>query len=136
MPRGAADDPGSVEDSETRSGVDALVSPEKLQVTVVDAANSKAQVVLVITEDDLTTNVRGGENSGRTLRHSAVVRELHRLGSTSNGKFDKTVNLPAKSDWKNDNLRAIVLVQNSGSGLILGAASIPYPPKSPVAVGR
>lgn len=113
-----------------------LVSPEKLQVTVDDAAGSKLQVVLAVTEDDLTTNVHGGENGGRTLKHSAVVRELRPLGTTSSGKFDKTVNLPAKSEWKKQSLRAIVLVQNPNSGLILGAASIPYPPESPSAMGR
>lgn len=113
-----------------------LVSPDKFQVAVADAANSKLQVLFAVTEDDLTTNVRGGENGGRTLKHSAVVRELHRLGSTSDGKFNKTVNLPDKSDWKKGNLRAIVLVQNPDSGQIFGAASIPYAPESPAAAGR
>jgi len=102
------------------------VSPDKLQVTVNNATGAKFDVLLAVTEDDLTNNVRAGENSGHTLTHSAVVRELHRLGSTADGKFDKTVSLPDKSGWKKDNLRAIVLVQNPGSGAILGAAEVPY----------
>jgi hypothetical protein len=101
-------------------------SPDKLQVSVDNAAGAKLDVILAVTEDDLTNNVRAGENSGRTLTHSAVVRELHRLGSTADGKFDKTVSLPDKSGWKKDNLRVIVLVQNPSSGAILGAAEVPY----------
>ncbi|MFZ1133825.1 MAG: DUF1223 domain-containing protein [Candidatus Korobacteraceae bacterium] len=102
------------------------LSPDKLQVSVNNAAGEKLDVLLAVTEDDLTNNVRAGENSGKTLTHSAVVRELHRLGSTADGKFDKTISLPDKSGWKKDNLRAIVLVQNPSSGVILGAAEVPY----------
>ena len=70
------------------------------------------------------------------LKHGAVVRELKSLGSTSDGKFETTVNFPAKFDWKKQSLRAVVVVQNPSSGLILGAASIPYPLENPSAAGR
>lgn len=113
-----------------------LVSPGKMQVTVDDPASVRLQVLLAITEDDLTTNVRGGENGGRTLNHNAVVRDLHRLGATTDGKFDKTVNLPDKSDWKKENLRAVVLAQDPNSGVILGAAEVPYTPEAPAVAGR
>jgi hypothetical protein len=94
------------------------------------------EVLFAVTEDDLTTKVGAGENGGRTLTHSAVVRDLHRVGSTSDDKFDKVINLPEKSDWKKPDLRAIVLVQNSSSGEILGAAQIPYSPPATTAGGR
>lgn len=113
-----------------------LVAPGKLAVAVDDATHGKQKVLLAITEDDLMTNVRGGENGGRTLNHTAVVRNLKALGTTSNGNFQTTVDLPAKSDWKKPDLRAIVLVQNSASGQIVGAASIPYSAASPAASGR
>ncbi|HEY4933060.1 MAG TPA: DUF1223 domain-containing protein [Terriglobales bacterium] len=113
-----------------------LLSPEKLQVTIQDPTPGRQGVLLAITEDDLTTNVRGGENGGRVLKHSAVVRSLRSLGSTSNGKFEATVNLPAKSDWKKASLRVVVLVQNRSSGLILGSSSIAYPPQSVSSAGR
>ena len=113
-----------------------FLSPEKLRVVVQDSGHTRQQVILAITEDDLTTNVRGGENGGRVLKHSAVVRKLETLGSTSDGKFETAVKLPAKSDWKKADLRALVLVQNRSSGLILGAASIPYPTESASAAAR
>jgi len=103
-----------------------LVSPGKLQVTVDDPAGARLQILLAVTEDDLTSNVRGGENGGRTLNHNAVVRDLRRLGTTTNGKFDKTVNLPENSDWKKDRLRVVALAQDPKSGTILGAADLPY----------
>ncbi len=113
-----------------------LMTPTKLQVSVEDPGQDRQRVLLAITEDDLTTNVRGGENGGRVLRHSAVARELKTLGTTSSGRFETTVHLAAKSDWKKQSLRVIVLVQNPNSGLILGAASIPYPAEYPAAIGQ
>lgn len=113
-----------------------FVSPTELQVTVEDSEHVRQRVLLAITENDLTTNVGGGENGGRVLKHSAVVRDLHTLGSTYNGKFETTVQLPAKSNWKKQDLRAIVLVQNSASGTIVGAASIPYSLESPAVIGH
>ena len=112
------------------------VSPDKLQVSVDNAAGPKLDVLFAVTEDNLTNDVRAGENSGRTLTHSAVVRELHRLGTTADGKFEKTVNLPDKSGWKKDNLRAIVLVQNPSSGVIVGAAQVPYAEPAAAATGK
>ena len=99
-----------------------LVSSEKLRVTVTNAGPAKLQVLLAVTENNLSTTVHAGENGGRVLQHSAVVRELHSLGSTANGSFDKTVALPHKPDWKQEDLRFVVLVQDASSGAILGAA--------------
>jgi hypothetical protein len=113
-----------------------LVSPTKLAVTVDDSTHGKQRVLLAITEDDLTTKVNGGENGGRLLTHSAVVRNLKSLGNTADGKFETTVDLLAKSDWKKPDLRAVILVQSPDSGQIVGAASIPYSGASSAATGR
>jgi hypothetical protein len=113
-----------------------MVSPTKLAVTVDDSTHGRQKVLLAITEDDLTTKVSGGENGGRVLTHSAVVRNLKSLGNTADGKFETTVDLPAKSDWKKPDLRAIILVQSPDSGQIVGAASIPYSGASSAAAGR
>ena len=81
-----------------------FVSPGKLSVAVDDSTRGRQKVLLAITEDDLTTNVHGGENGGRVLKHSAVVRNFKSLGNTADGKFETTVDFPAKSDWKKDKL--------------------------------
>ncbi len=113
-----------------------FVAPNQLQVSVTDSGNTRQRVLLAVTEDNLTTKVGGGENGGRVLVHSAVVRDLHELGTVSNGHFEKTVNLPDKQDWKRDDLRAIVLVQDANDDAIRGAASLPYTAHSAAAAGR
>ena len=97
---------------------------EKLQVAVSAPSDRKLQVLLAVTEDNLTTEVRGGENQGRTLKHAAVVRELRPIGKTADGRFEKTVSVPLGHDWKKQDLRAIVLIQDTNSGVIEGASSI------------
>jgi len=52
-----------------------------------------------------------------------VVRELEQVGTTANGQFEKIVSTHSKRDWKQDDLRAIVIVQDADSGEIHGAAS-------------
>jgi hypothetical protein len=63
----------------------------RAHVTVQSHAASQAKVLLAVTEDGLTTDVGGGENGGRTLRHAAVVRQLRELGSTDKNTFDTSV---------------------------------------------
>jgi hypothetical protein len=113
-----------------------FVAPNQLQVSVTESSDAKQRVLLAVTEDNLTTKVGGGENSGRVLKHDAVVRELRPLGTVSNGHFEKTVKLPEKPDWKRDDLRAIVLVQDANDDVIRGAASLPYAAHSAAAAGR
>jgi hypothetical protein len=100
-----------------------LANDDLLRVTI---ANSQpAQVMLAITEDNLSTNVAGGENGGRTLHHSAVVRELQRLGEISGGRFSTSLPLKLDKSWKRQDLRAAVFVQKGQAGKIVGAASLP-----------
>ena len=113
-----------------------FVAPGKLQVAVTDSSHGKQRVLLAVTEDNLATKVGGGENDGRVLVHNAVVRELRSLGTVSDGKFEKLVTVPDKPDWKRDDLRAIVLVQDAGNDVIRGAASVPFTAHATTAVGR
>lgn len=88
-------------------------------------STAPADVMLAITEDNLTTKVGRGENGGRTLHHSAVVRELRRIGKATSTGFSGTVPITVEREWKRDDLRAVVFVQEGSSGKILGAASVP-----------
>jgi|ERR1041385_4554721 hypothetical protein len=94
-----------------------------VQVTAPSSAKDD-QVVLAITEDNLTTQVGSGENGGRTLHHAAVVRELRQLGKLHEGGFVTNVPLKLQKDWKRNDLHAVVFVQQGGTGKILGAASL------------
>jgi hypothetical protein len=99
----------------------------ELQVEINAAGEGDEKVLLAITEDELSTQVGSGENGGRILRHSGVVRELREIGSLRHGNFSSAVKTARHPDWKSENLRAVVFVQKPGHGDITGAASLAYP---------
>ncbi len=84
-----------------------------------------ATIYLAITESNLYSNVAAGENAGRRLRHAPVVRSFGVIGmwdpkGSAEVELRPTLKLP--SDWKRDNLRAVVFVQETESQRITGAA--------------
>ena len=103
----------------------------KLQVDVESTGDLGGKVILAITEDGLSTRVYGGENGGRILNHSGVVRDLREVGSLKQGKFSGSVKTARHPDWKSENLRAVVFVQKAGHGEVLGAASLSYSTTAP-----
>ncbi len=98
----------------------------QLQVDVSGTEEKDGKILLAITEDGLSTQVGSGENGGHTLRHSGVVRELREIGSLRHGQFSSAVKAARHSDWKTENLRAVVFVQKPGHGDVTGAASLAY----------
>jgi hypothetical protein len=99
-----------------------------LSVKVTNTEPGKAHnsnVYLAVTESDLSSNVQRGENSGRLLRHAPVVRSFGVIGKidargASTGAITDTLKLPR--EWKRENLRAVVFVQERDSFKITGAA--------------
>ena len=86
----------------------------------------KADVWLAVTEDGLHSDVEAGENKGKMLEHASVVRTLQKIGSTpANGgtSFVANPQIKLKSNWKKENLRVVVFVQDRKSWRIVGAAS-------------
>ncbi|HMG33265.1 MAG TPA: DUF1223 domain-containing protein [Blastocatellia bacterium] len=88
------------------------------------ASNETADVVLCITESGLLSDVSRGENRGRKLSHSGVVRKLIVAGAVQGKSFagEKTVELDPK--WKPQNLRAVAFVQERASRRVVGATEI------------
>ena len=84
-----------------------------------------AEVWLAVTEDRLASDVVRGENAGRQLAHTAVVRELTVVGSAKmNVPFEANRPLHLKADWKRDALHAVAFVQERKSRKVLGVARI------------
>lgn len=82
-----------------------------------------ADVFLAIVEDDLQSQVSRGENSGRRLSHTAVVRRLQVVGVLPAGKaFEKEILVAPDPSWKPEHLHAVAFVEEGPSGRILGAA--------------
>jgi len=82
-----------------------------------------AEVILAITEDDLSSNVTRGENAGNELVHRAVVRHFQILGRLdSAGSFAADPQVKLAKDWNRENLRAVAFVQDRSSRDVLGAS--------------
>jgi hypothetical protein len=86
-----------------------------------------AEVWLAITETGLHSSVTRGENAGEDLHHAAIVRFMRKIGEAkadSESSFAGDVSVPLQKEWKHENLRAVLFVQEKKSRRILGAAEI------------
>lgn len=86
-----------------------------------------AEVWVAVTETALHSAVSRGENAGEDLHHAAVVRTMQRIGEAKNAgesSYAGGVSVLLKPEWKRENLKAVVLVQEKKSRRILGAAGI------------
>ena len=87
-----------------------------------------ADVLLAITESGLASDVARGENSGRRMAHTGVVRQLKGIGRIQRGapaRFATEIPLRLPAAWRRENLRAVVFVQDRASRRILGVAALP-----------
>ena len=80
-------------------------------------------VYIALTEDDLSSVVKRGENVGRTLTHVAVVRKLQTLGTLEKEAFVADGRLPIEAGWKAAKMRAVVWLQSRSSNHVYGAAA-------------
>lgn len=99
----------------------------EVRVGTLPQSSHGAELLLAITEDDLSTAVKAGENEGRRLEHAAVVRTLTRLGELDRDSLEVHVTearLNLRPDWKRENLKLVVLVQDRESREIFGAAQL------------
>ena len=100
----------------------------KVTVQVKDLPGREdAEVLLAITENNLQTQVSRGENSGRQLRHSAVVRDLSVLGqiAVNDETFITERSIDISSGWHRENLRAIAFVQERRSHRVIAVGDLP-----------
>ncbi|HUC53757.1 MAG TPA: DUF1223 domain-containing protein [Candidatus Cybelea sp.] len=89
-----------------------------------------AEVWLAITETGLHSSVKRGENAGEDLHHAAIVRSLRKIGEAKGDgetSFRGDASVPLKKEWKRENLKAVLFVQEKKSRRILGAAEIRIP---------
>ena len=96
-------------------------------VSKLPPGSHEAEILLGVTESGLVTPVLGGENSGRQLRHAAVVRSLTSLGRLdprSPGEYSGMAQLNLRQDWNRANVKLVLFVQDRVTQHILGAASV------------
>jgi hypothetical protein len=84
---------------------------------------SDAEVLLAVALNHAESQVLHGENGGRTLTHTAVVRAMVKVGMTSRGQvFAGDAEVKLEPGLARDNLRVIAFVQEAHQGKVLGAA--------------
>ncbi len=97
-----------------------------IKIAELPAAAKSGDVILAVTETRLDTDVRGGENGGRKLRHTGVVRSLSTVGrvDAKSGGYAGQAHYRLEPSWKRENLKLVVFVQDRSTKKIWGAAAI------------
>ena len=85
-------------------------------------------IVVAITEDHLRSDVKRGENHGRTLTHAAVVRHLAAIGEAANeGATSARADILLARYWQREHLNIVAFVQERRSRTILASAVATLP---------
>ena len=86
-----------------------------------------ADMLLAVTESNLETFVSSGENGGRRLTHTGVVRSLTSLGKLDTAKnvaYSSQARLTLNPRWNRNNLRMVLFVQDSRTRRIVGSSVV------------
>lgn len=79
-----------------------------------------------VTEGKLSSEAGTGENEGRRLEHTAVVRYFRSLGAVKAGaEWSRSVEFAAPREWRAENCRVVAVLQERKSRLVLGATQAP-----------
>lgn len=82
-----------------------------------------AEVYVAVALSRAESHVMRGENGGRILAHTAVVRTLSKIGSLRSGEgFAQDVQLKVEPGTDSRNLRLIAFLQQPHQGRVVGAA--------------
>lgn len=111
-----------------KAAIEITQSADKYKIKISDlpAAHEKATVFLAVTEDNLASSFKGGENSGKRPEHTSVVRELSSLGMVAAQQTTLEIEtaVQMQTAWKRKNLKLVVFVQENASRKILGVSRI------------
>ncbi len=108
---------------ELANGTDVKNPNPNLKVKISDLpAHENSYVWLAIAEDNLQTAVRRGENGGKTLSHTSVVREMKLIGEINSidKSFETAADYQLQPNWKKKNLKFVVFVQGKNTKKVYG----------------
>jgi hypothetical protein len=97
-------------------------------VAVTDPAQrGNARAYLALYENNLSTDIKAGENRGKRLRHDYVVRTLAGpFAADSRGAIALNHRFALDPGWKTAELHLAAFVQNENTGDILQALALSY----------
>jgi hypothetical protein len=87
------------------------------------AGGEPIDVVVALVEDGLTSSVGRGENKGRTLTHSAVVRRHQVIGALEREPFVGEGEWRLNPAWKPAHLRLVAFLQGRRTQRVYGSAA-------------
>ena len=71
----------------SKGNVDLELNDQRLEVNVQNISKHEASTVyLAATEDNIVSNVKAGNNSGKTLKHASVVRGFAEISALTSGQ--------------------------------------------------
>jgi hypothetical protein len=117
---------GAVTVSVTRDeGRGDIVADVTVEFPATFAARGDADVLVAVTEDNLETDVRSGENRARRLVHSGVVRKLVAIGAVERTapRFTGYTRVAWTASWKAADVQVVAFVQERRSRRIIGAGA-------------
>lgn len=82
-----------------------------------------SDLVIAVAEDNLASDVRRGENDGKRLKHSGVVRRLLTVGTlmAQARRWSGTTSVAITPEWKAADLKVIGFLQEQQSRRVVGA---------------
>ena len=98
----------------------------KVSLALRAASQRTADLYAAVVESSASTQVLSGDNTGATLNHVSIVREMRRIGTLAGvSAAPLKFSLPVPQDAAAANLRVVVFLQRAGQGAVLGAISSP-----------
>jgi hypothetical protein len=88
----------------------------------------KADLYAALIETMASTDVKRGENGGRTLHHVSVVRAMQKVGTSEQLANPLFFSFAIPKDSVIPNLRVVAFVQRASQGSVLAAATSAPPP--------
>lgn len=106
-------------------GLSADLAADTVTISLPPADTMESHTILLaVYDDEKVVNVPRGENGGRTLKYSHVVREFRRLGTWRGEAAEIPISLSELRAQDSDAYACAVLLQSMETGRILGAAKI------------
>ena len=109
-------------ESQSKDAITAMVEIRELPDT---GGTDPLDLLVAITEDGLRTDVRSGENHGRTLTHAAVVREMVTVASVPAPDSSQRAPLRVNGEWRRHASRVVAFVQQRRSRRVLATSALP-----------
>lgn len=114
------------QDDESENHSKALLLHVEVSPAPKELKDRRWHAMLAVTESGLASSVSRGENAGRRLMHTGVVRQFTRIAELDKlhgNSYSADLKLSIQPQWNRDLMRAVVFVQSPDSHIIIGSGS-------------